>query len=104
VEGAAVGAEVVGSVEDVGSSFLASSDQLGRWDGKMPALRVFFTSSLLGRRTPILELTIQEETVSLAQGQADYWRMEALARTGGAGGRNWTERLPLRFGWLAQAA
>jgi hypothetical protein len=39
-----------------------------------------------------------------ANGQIDFFGEETLTRVGGAGRRNWTERLPIRFGWLARAA
>jgi hypothetical protein len=39
----------------------------------------------------------------LAHGKVDFFGDEAMARTGGAGGRNWTERPPVRFNWLAAA-
>ena len=38
-----------------------------------------------------------------ANGQIDFFGEEALTRVGGAGGRNWAERLPIKFGWLACA-
>jgi hypothetical protein len=33
----------------------------------------------------------------------DFFGDEAMVQTDGAGGRNWTERLPVRFEWLAAA-
>src|SRR6516165_4264954 len=39
-----------------------------------------------------------------ANGNIDFFGQEAFTRVGGAGGRNWTERLPIRFEWLAAAA
>jgi hypothetical protein len=38
-----------------------------------------------------------------ANGQIDFFGEEALTRVGGAGGPAWTERLPVRFEWLAAA-
>jgi hypothetical protein len=50
-----------------------------------------------------LEPTIQDgEPVYLAHGK-DFFGDEAMARTGGAGGQNWTERLPVHFNWQAAA-
>ena len=39
----------------------------------------------------------------LVHGKLDFFGDEAMARTGGAGGGKWTERLPVRFKWLAAA-
>jgi hypothetical protein len=51
-----------------------------------------------------LEPTIQDgEPVYLAHGKVDFFGDEAIARTGGAGGGKWTERLPVRSEWLAAA-
>jgi hypothetical protein len=36
-------------------------------------------------------------------GKVDFFGDRAVARTGGAGGPAWTERLPIRFEWLAAA-
>jgi hypothetical protein len=36
-------------------------------------------------------------------GKVDFFGDRAMARTGGAGGPAWTERLPVRFEWLAAA-
>jgi hypothetical protein len=38
-----------------------------------------------------------------ANGKMDFFGEEALTRLSGAGGRNWTERLPVRFVWFAAA-
>ena len=38
-----------------------------------------------------------------ANGNIDFFGEEALTRVGGAGGGKWTERLPVRFEWLAAA-
>ena len=38
-----------------------------------------------------------------ANGQIDFFGEEALTRVGGAEGPAWTERLPVRFEWLAAA-
>ena len=43
------------------------------------------------------------KTTYLAHGKVDFFGDEAMARTRGAGGGNWTERLPVRFEWLAAA-
>jgi hypothetical protein len=40
----------------------------------------------------------------LAHGKVDFFGEEDLAHSGRAGGRNWTERLPIAFGWLARPA
>ena len=38
-----------------------------------------------------------------AEGSVNFFG-ESLIRVDGAGGRNWTESLPVPFGWLARAA
>ena len=38
-----------------------------------------------------------------ANGNIDFFGEEVLTRVGGAGGGKWTERLPVRFEWLAAA-
>jgi len=38
-----------------------------------------------------------------ANGNIDFFGEEVLTRVGGAGGPAWTERLPVRFEWLAAA-
>ena len=38
-----------------------------------------------------------------ANGNIDFFGEEAFTRVGGAGGPAWTERLPVRFEWLAAA-
>jgi hypothetical protein len=38
-----------------------------------------------------------------AIGRIDFLEEDALTQLSGAGGRNWTERLPMRFEWLAAA-
>lgn len=38
-----------------------------------------------------------------AKGNIDLFRGAEMARTGGAGGQKWTERLPVVFEWLAAA-
>jgi len=39
----------------------------------------------------------------LAHGKVDFFGEEDLAHSGGAGGPAWTERLRVRFEWLAAA-
>ena len=52
-----------------------------------------------------LEATIQdgEPVLYLAHGKVDLLGEEVMARTRGAGGPAWTERLAVRFEWLAAA-
>jgi len=38
-----------------------------------------------------------------ANGEIDFFGEDAFTRVGGAGGPAWTERLPVRFEWLAAA-
>jgi hypothetical protein len=38
-----------------------------------------------------------------ARGKVDVFGEQAMTRVGGAGGPAWTERLPVRFEWLAAA-
>jgi len=40
---------------------------------------------------------------NLAHGKVDFFGEEELAHSDGAGGPAWTERLPVRFEWLAAA-
>jgi hypothetical protein len=50
--------------------------------------------------TPIRE----NEALSYAErGKVDFFGEQAMIRVGGAGGPAWTERLPVRFEWLAAA-
>jgi hypothetical protein len=48
-------------------------------------------------------VTTDGKDTYLAHGKVDFFHDEAMARTGGAGGGKWTERLPVRFEWLAAA-
>jgi len=63
-------------------------------------------SSLLAEQTGkfTLERVSENGEISFkANGQIDFFGEEALTRVGGAGGPAWTERLPVRFEWLAAA-
>ena len=51
-----------------------------------------------------LERSEEDGKVSFkANGNIDFFGEEVLTRMGGAGGPAWTERLPVRFEWLAAA-
>jgi hypothetical protein len=52
----------------------------------------------------LLERVSEDGKVSFkANGQIDFFGEEPFTRVDGAGERNWTERLPVRFVWLAAA-
>jgi hypothetical protein len=60
---------------------------------------IFFTH----RACPISSLSSRDSVRWLQSRNIDFFGEESITRVGGAGGRNWTERLPVRFVWLAAA-
>jgi hypothetical protein len=75
---------------------------------KLTKLRALLTSaSALDEARALLaeqfgELTLERTNDGLrANGEIDFFGEDSLTRVGGAGGPAWTERLPVRFDWLA---